>query len=104
MVLRLLKEKGVLGPKASGESCEQSCDFDGRWVYQDRAFNICNAMKGVDVDAYRYFQALTSSSCELMIFDDGGELLHVVSGQLTPDGRKINWSSGAQWQREALHR
>lgn len=97
VLARLLKERAVVG----AQGLRRESDFDGKWFFGEQTFQIRG--RGTDLrvsGANCHFKQVTSKTAELFIFDETGQLLHVVSGRLSADLRKLMWSNGREWIRE----
>lgn len=97
VLARLLKQRAVVG----AQGLPRETDFDGKWFFGDQSFQIRG--RGTDLrvsGANCHFKQVTTKTAELFIFDEAGQLLHVVSGRLSADLRKLMWSNGREWIRE----
>lgn len=101
VLARLLKQRAA----AAGSQVLRESDFDGKWFFGEQSYEIRG--KGTDLrvgGANCHFKQISSKACELFIFNESGEMLHVVNGRLSADLRKLNWNNGREWVREDAQR
>lgn len=103
---KLLKEKVALAGSSSSReqaSAFAAGPFDGKWFFGDQVLNIIG--RGTDLTvgvATWHFKQLSDNTCELLIFDELGAMVHVVTGRLSANNQTLTWNSGRVWERGDL--